>query len=391
MPGSRKALILMSSVRANCPDRWPLFRPGFMSRKKILFIASHRPDRAPNQRFRFEQYFDYLREQGFDCELSWFISERDDAYFYRPGYVWRKMTVQVKSIFRRIGDLRRARKADLIFVCREALMLRFTWFEKRFFRSGAKVVYDFDDAIWHLDISEANKSFGWLKRPEKTSDLIALSHLVFAGNNYLATYAKQYNSNVLVIPSTIDTDACLPKQHTNNGSPVVIGWMGSITTIKHFEFALPALRILRERFGSRIAFKVVGDPTYRNAELGIEGTPWRSDKESELLQSMDIGLMPLPDDEWTKGKCGLKGLQYMAAGLPAIMSPVGVNTEIIQHGENGFLAEGVDEWVGIISQLVESAGLRQRIGEAARKTVVEKYSVLAQRDVYVKAFNSLCT
>ncbi|MCA6363104.1 MAG: glycosyltransferase family 4 protein [Bacteroidetes bacterium] len=362
-----------------------------MSRKKILFIASHRPDRAPNQRFRFEQYFDYLREQGFDCELSWFISERDDAYFYRPGYVWRKMTVQVKSIFRRIGDLRRARKADLIFVCREALMLRFTWFEKRFFRSGAKVVYDFDDAIWHLDISEANKSFGWLKRPEKTSDLIALSHLVFAGNNYLATYAKQYNSNVLVIPSTIDTDACLPKQHTNNGSPVVIGWMGSITTIKHFEFALPALRILRERFGSRIAFKVVGDPTYRNAELGIEGTPWRSDKESELLQSMDIGLMPLPDDEWTKGKCGLKGLQYMAAGLPAIMSPVGVNTEIIQHGENGFLAEGVDEWVGIISQLVESAGLRQRIGEAARKTVVEKYSVLAQRDVYVKAFNSLCT
>lgn len=361
-----------------------------MTRRKILFIASHRPDRAPNQRFRFEQYFDYLREQGFDCELSWFISETDDAYFYRPGYVWRKMAVQLKSIFIRFADLRRARRADIVFVCREALMLRFTWFEKWFFRSGAKVVYDFDDAIWHLDVSEANKSFGWLKRPEKTSDLIALSHLVFAGNNYLAAYAKQFNPNVLVIPSTIDTDACLPKTHVNNGSAVVIGWMGSITTIKHFEFALPALRILRQRFGNRIAFKVVGDPSYSNAELGISGTPWSSEKEAELLQSMDIGLMPLPDDEWTKGKCGLKGLQYMAAGVPAIMSPVGVNTEIIVHGVNGYLAAGVEEWVEIISQLVESAELRQRIGEAARNTVIEKYSVLALREVYVNAFNGLC-
>ncbi|MCU0432359.1 MAG: glycosyltransferase family 4 protein [Bacteroidia bacterium] len=361
-----------------------------MTRKKILFIASHRPNRAPNQRFRFEQYFDYLRAQGFDCELSWFISEEDDAYFYRPGHLWRKMKVQLKSIFVRMADLRRARNADIMFVCREALMLRFTWFEKRFFRSGAKVVYDFDDAIWHLDVSEANKSFGWLKRPEKTSDLIALSHLVFAGNNYLAGYARQFNKHILVIPSTINTDACLPKTHVNNGNPVVIGWMGSITTIKHFEFALPALRILKKRFGPRIDFKVVGDASYSNTELGIIGTPWSAEKEAELLHSMDIGLMPLPDDEWTKGKCGLKGLQYMAAGVPAIMSPVGVNTEIIAHGENGYLASGTDEWVEIISQLVESAALRQRIGEAARKTVVERYSVLALREVYVRAFKELC-
>jgi glycosyltransferase involved in cell wall biosynthesis len=361
-----------------------------MSRKRILFIASHRPDRAPNQRFRFEQYFSWLEQNGYSCELSWFINENDDKFFYQPGHLWKKIIVQIKSVFVRWRDLRKARNADIIFVCREALMLRFTWFEKQFFRSGAKVVYDFDDAIWHLDISEANKSFGWLKRPEKTSDLIALSHLVFAGNAYLADYARQFNKNILIIPSTIDTEICLPKTEVNNATPVIIGWMGSITTIKHFEFAIPALRILQQRYGNRIGFKVVGDPSYRNDELGITGTPWTSAGEPELLRSMDIGIMPLPDDEWTKGKCGLKGLQYMAAGIPAVMSPVGVNTEIIRHGENGYLAAATEEWVEIISQLIESPELRKQIGDEARATVVSRYSVLSQRDVYLKAFDALC-
>lgn len=360
-----------------------------MPQQKILFIASHRPDRSPNQRYRFEQYFRHLEANGFQCELSYFIDEEADRYFYQPGHLFKKIKLQLRSLRVRFGDLRKARNADIIFICREALMLRFTWFEKWFSRSGAKVIYDFDDAIWRLDVSEANKNFGWLKRPGKTADIIAHSHMVFAGNAYLADYARQFNTNVVVIPTTIDTDLYTTKPADHTNKLVVIGWTGSLTTIKHFEYAVPILLALKARYGQRIAFSVVGDPSYINEELGIRGIAWSAADELAQLHRMDIGIMPLPDDEWTKGKCGLKGLQYMAAGLPAVMSAVGVNTEIIQDGQNGHLAATPDEWIAKLSALIESPELRQRLGTAARTTVEERYSVNALRESYLQQFHQI--
>ena len=135
--------------------------------------------------------------------------------------------------------------------------------------------------------------------------------------------------------------------------------------------------------------KVIGDGTYRNDALEIHGIAWNKQDEVKELSEMDIGIMPLPDDPWARGKCGLKGLQYMALGIPTIMSPVGVNTEIIQHGVNGFLASDTEQWVDVITRLIENRELREQIGEAARKTVIDKYSVVANRQVYLNAFNQL--
>lgn len=172
---------------------------------------------------------------------------------------------------------------------------------------------------------------------------------------------------------------------------ITIGWSGSVTTIKHFEFALPFLRRIIEKYGKRIRIKVIGDASYRNEEFNIEGIGWNRKDEVKELSSFDIGIMPLPDDEWANGKCGLKGLQYMALEIPTIMSPVGVNKEIIVNGENGFLAQETEEWVEKLSLLIDSEILRKSMGSKARQTVIDRYSVLSQQENYLRYFNQLTT
>src|SRR5690606_5632004 len=164
---------------------------------------------------------------------------------------------------------------------------------------------------------------------------------------------------------------------------IVIGWSGSITTIQHFEYAIYFLIKLKNKFGAQIEFKVIGDANYVNEELSIKGLPWNKQTEIEDLSTFDIGIMPLPDDEWAKGKCGLKGLQYMALEIPTIMSPVGVNTEIIQDGVNGFLASTEEEWLSKLGLLIQSEELRKKLGKAGRQTIIERYSIEANKDKYL--------
>lgn len=356
---------------------------------KILFIAAHRPNRSPSQRYRFEQYFSFLLANDFEYELSYIIDEAADRIFYRRGNTFRKFIITLQSFRKRWKDLEKAKNFDIVFVQREAFMTGSAFFEKRFAKSGAKLVFDFDDSIWLLDTSKANKKWAWLKSEKKTGEIIAVSDLVFAGNSYLADYAKQFNPDTIIIPTTIDTDAFRRSSAYRENTTVCIGWSGSITTIKHFEQAVPVLNLIRKKYPGKVTFKVMGDPTYRNAELGIGGIAWSSDTEVETLQSFDIGIMPLPDDEWVKGKCGLKGLSYMAMEVPTIMSRVGVNPEIISDGKNGFLATSDEEWIEKLSQLIESFALRKQIGEAGRQTVLERYSTESQKNRYLDAFNDL--
>ncbi len=356
--------------------------------KQVLIITAHRKDRAPNQRFRFEQYLDFLKLNGFNCHISYLISEEDDKILYQPGKYFSKAMIGLKATLTRMNDVIHRNKYDLIFVCREGFLTGTTFFEELLHRAKAPMIYDFDDAIWHFDVSDANKSFGWMKNPGKTARLISMSDLIFAGNQYLMDYAKHHNDNVVIIPTTIDTDEYqgVPFQEKE---VLCIGWSGSITTIRHFEMAIPVLKILKEKYGNRICFKVIGDQNYFNADLDIKGIAWKKETELAELAKIDIGIMPLPDDEWAKGKCGLKGLQYMAMSIATVMSPVGVNTDIIQDGENGMLASDTDDWVRKISLLIENTDLRQKCAENGRKTVEKSYSVKALQPIYLQYFMSL--
>ena len=355
--------------------------------KKVLFVCLHRPDRSPSQRFRFEQYIDHLNNNGYECEFSWLLSAENDKYFYSRGKMLRKGLIVLKSIWIRVREILSASKYDIVFVQRESFMLGTSFFEKQFAKK-AKLIFDFDDSIWIQNISVANKMFAFFKNADKTKDIISKADLIFAGNKYLAGFAKQFNPNVVIVPTTIDTDLYKPVSKIAK-EKVCIGWSGSVTTIEHMETKMKALKAIKNKFGDKVYFKIVGDGNYYSEDLQTKGLPWKKETEIADMSEFDIGIMPLPDTEWAKGKCGLKGLQYMALGIPTIMSPVGVNTEIITDGVNGFLADDDEEWVEKIGRLINSVELRNKLGDAGCKTVEEKYSIRANRDLYLKLFDQL--
>lgn len=360
-----------------------------MANRKVLFIAQHRLNRSPSQRFRFEQYLSILEDNGYSCDLSFLIDEEDDRIFYSKGNLDKKARIVAKSFKKRQLDASRANDYDIIFVQREAFMTGTTIFERKFAKSRAKLVFDFDDSIWLSNVSDANKSLNFLKNAGKTGKIISVSDHIIAGNDYLANYALKFNHRVSIIPTTIDTDVYTPSRNASKYNAVTIGWSGSITTIQHFNHAVPVLKRLKKKYADRIRIEVIGDGNYRHEELNIQGKPWNAQSEIEDLNALDIGIMPLPDDEWAKGKCGLKGLQYMALGIPTLMSPVGVNTEIIRDGENGFLPQNEDEWFEILSDLIENESLRASIGQHGRRTVEELYSVQANAQKYLTLFDAL--
>lgn len=299
----------------------------------------------------------------------------------------RKLALMRKFFSHRQKDLKIAKECDTIYIYREAFFLGTTFFEKRFAKLGKKIIFDFDDAIWLNDTSNANKHFSFLKKPKKTAEICKLATTVIVGNKYLADYAKQFNKNVVIIPTTLNTysNNCLLWTSKIRKSKVCIGWAGSGTTTKHFETAIPVLKKIKEKYGNKIYFKVISNQYFKN-EVKFKFTQWKIETENQELLEFDIGIMPLPDDQWSKGKCGFKGLQCMSLGIPVVMSAVGTNCDIINNGKNGFLASTEEQWVEYLSELIDNQELRQRIGENGKQTVEDKYSFDVWKKKYLNLF-----
>jgi len=345
-------------------------------------------DRSPGQRYRFEQYFSYLGENGISCELSNIISEEDDKILYSHGNYFKKAKIAWKAYRKRKNELKSIQEYDLVVIYREAILTGSIFFEKKIAAKGVPILFDFDDAIWVKDVSKGNQSLSFLKNSNKIKEILPFCSHVTAGNNYLKEFALRFNDKVTVIPSTIDTEKYV-QACAGNKDVVTIGWVGSHTTIKHFETIIPILIRLKEKYGSLIDFKVIGDPLFHNKELNIDGVEWDNNKEVDFFNMLDIGLMPLPNDEWAKGKCGMKGLLYMSVNKPAVMSSVGMNSEIIENGVNGFLADTEEEWFNVLSNLIEDENLRNSIGLEGRKTVEQLYSLNSQKEKYLELYLSL--
>jgi len=351
---------------------------------KVLFLVLHRKDRSPGQRYRHEQYISYLESNGVKCHFAPLLAtEKEDEIFYGSSLI-PKITVGLKALLRRLKSVIDARNYDAVYIYRDAFFFG-TFFEKKLKKRNVPIIHDFDDAIWLMDKNESQGIFNRLKNPSKTKTICLLAEKVVVGNQYLARYAREFNQNVSIIPSTIDFSKYEKLEQNLKNGRVCIGWTGSFSTIKHFETIIPALKKIKEKYQDKVYFKLIGDPTYTNETLEIKGNPWNSNTEAKDLSELDIGLMPLPNNEWTQGKCGMKGLQYMALEISTIMSPVGVNTDIIQDSENGFLASTEEEWVEKLSILIESQELRQKMGTEGRKTVEERYSVAANKNKWLEA------
>jgi len=337
---------------------------------RILCVVPYPPDRAPGQRYRLEQWLQLLPPGSLEFELHPLLDEATYARLYEPGRWAAKIGGALSGLVRRLHDVVDAKAWDAAYLYREAFPLGLPVLEGLLQRR-VPVVYDFDDAIFLGDTSPANRVIGRFKRPDKVATVIGRSAVTTVGNAWLASYARQFASDVRVIPTTVDTDRYVPVPGTDKGT-VRVGWSGSPTTSPHLRIVAGALEKISREPGVDLYF--VGDPDLRLPGVPVQVRRWDSGREIADLASMDIGIMPLPDDPWSRGKCGLKALLYMAMGLPTIVSPVGVATEIVEDGVNGLVATTEDEWLDALQALVADADLRRRLGEAARRTVLERYS-----------------
>lgn len=357
---------------------------------RILFIVPYPPGRAPSQRFRFEQYLDLLTEHGHTYRLAPFISEATWAILYKPGHALRKVRGIVAGFARRLGLLFAAPAYDYVFIHREAAPLGppvLEWVLTKLL--GKRVIYDFDDAIWIPNTSEANRVAAGLKYHHKVDSICRWAYRNSCGNAYLAAYARQFNPSTVVNPTTIDTVHLhnrVRDQHAP-GRPV-IGWTGTHSTMKYLDPVVPVLARL-EAEGVDFEFRVISNqaPELPQPLKSLRFVPWRKDTEIDDLLGFHFGLMPLEDDPWAKGKCAFKALQYMALGMPAVVSPVGMNAEVVQDGYNGFVCSTPDEWYQALRQLLTDAELRIRLGEAARRTIEERYSVRANTPNFLRLFS----
>lgn len=350
--------------------------------KDILFIGMHRPNRSPSQRYRIEQFLSHIKNSELQYDYVWVLNERMDNYLYKKNIVG-KIYILIASIYKLcFYSFFKIKKYKKVFIQREVFMLGTSFFEKQIAKKK-KIIFDFDDAIWMHHVSKENARLAFLKNPNKTKEIISLSSYVIAGNDFLADYAKNFNKNVSIIPTCIDTDEYIYKDKNYDRDVICIGWSGSQSTIKHFKLIENVLLALKNKYSDKIRFKVVGDEYYENKELNIKGIKWTRESEIEELKDIDIGLMPLPNDKWSEGKCGLKGLVYMAMNIPAVMSNVGVNSSIVSNQYDGFLCDTEQEWITTISTLIEDKNLRKKIAINARKKIESNYSIVTYKDQFI--------
>ena len=337
----------------------------------VLALVPAGPDRSPGQRYRIEQWAPWCAAAGVDLEFAPFESERLHELLYTEGRYAAKALAVAGACARRAVDIVRARRYDAVFLYREAALLGPAVLERVLGRSGVPMVYDFDDAVFVPYRSPTNRSLSWLKFPGKTAAICRAASVVTAGNEYLADYARRWNSHVEVVPTTIDLLRYTPAAVVENERPV-IGWTGTHSTYQHLDRLQPVLADLAAE--RDFVLRVIGPAPYRMAGVEVDYRPWRSEREVEDLRGIDVGIMPLPDDPWSRGKCGAKALQYMALGIPAVCSPVGVNIDIVDHGVNGMLAAGDDEWRAALTMLLDDRKERDRLGRAGRVTVETGFS-----------------
>lgn len=352
-----------------------------MRQRKLHIIAPYPRGEAPSQRFRFEQYLNMLENNGVRIVFHSFHTPNSWKRLYQPGKFGLKLLDLCWNFMRMWGILFRLIGAKDIFIHREMAHLGppvYEWILAKIWRK--KYTYDFDDAIWIPNYSAANAKFQRLKAYWKVPYLIRWANKVQAGNAYLANYAKQFNANVAVVPTTIDTEHVHNVLVDPSKRPLIIGWTGTHSTMHYLEPIFPLIQKLEQEF--EFEFHVISNKQLELPLKSLRYKDWNQDTEIADLTQFHIGLMPLHEDQWSSGKCGFKALQYMALGAVAVVSPVGVNTTIVQHLENGWVADSLEEWETSLRTLLQDDNLREKIGREARKSIEAHWSVNAWKEYY---------
>jgi glycosyltransferase involved in cell wall biosynthesis len=342
-----------------------------------LLALSPIPEEGAGCRFRVSQYIPYLEANGFRITFSSLFTPEFFRLVYRRGHHARKAAAFAALSLRRLRSLRSVADYDLVLLYREIFPIGPAIVERLLALPGRPpMVFDFDDALFLPSVSDANRLIAALKFPGKLATIVRVSDHVLAGNDYLAAYARRFNDAVTMIPTCVDTTKFVPRADggPTPGRPLVVGWIGSPTTGTYIRGLARVLQRAHARHPFVLRVSGAGEPI-DVAGVPTENVPWALDREIELFNTCDVGVYPLDDDEWAKGKCGFKAIEFMACGVPVVASSVGVNRTLIVDGVNGFLASTEDEWVDKLVRLLEDAALRRRFAQAGRRTVEATYSL----------------
>lgn len=356
---------------------------------RILFVTQYGA-LAASSRTRVFQYLPYLHQQGIEAQVLTILPDhaiggsladmrrqplRKIRYYLWA--TWRTWSSGLKVWWH-------GRDTDVLFIQK----VIFPSLIRRLLQKlGAPIVYDFDDAIFTTEV----RSGHWLARLKEHRNargvpaMLALARLAVVENEYTGDFARRY-CDVLTITGPIDSvpfDGIAPR---SSQSRVVLGWIGSASTVAYLDLIAPVLQRLAQAHELRLL--VVG-ATFELDGVEVECRPWDLARESQDLKDCDIGLMPVPDDPWTRGKGGYKLLQYMAAALPVVAHPVGINAHIVVDGDSGFLAVDDEQWERRLTQLMEDSNLRQQMGQAGRARIKAEFCLQAQQPRLLSALQTL--
>lgn len=336
-----------------------------------ILLLSRYTRMGASSRLRTMQYLPALAREGFIVQVAPFF---DDRYLHALYSGKRAQGSKIGYVSQRIRQIRRHPKPDLIWLEYEALPWVPWLIERTILPRGVPIVSDYDDAVFHRYDLHRVASVRWLLG-RKIDLIMQRSALVAAGNEYLAGRARSAGARqVAIVPTVVDLSQYTVCSEPTKNTSGQVGWIGTPDTWEVFgKHLYSQLNDTLATHGAR--FKAVGAKLEAERVGELDVVPWSEDTEVRAIQSMDIGVMPLTDTPWARGKCGYKLIQYMACGLPVVASPVGVNKDIVEHGVNGFLAETDAEWRSAIETLLADAELRRRMGAAGRKKVEDHYSL----------------
>lgn len=338
---------------------------------RILFLPKY-PKLGASSRLRTYQFLPLWIAAGKKVKVSSFFNEAYLTRFYKGK---KHDPLNVLSCYvRRFWVLLSVGRYDLVCIEKELFPFLPPVAEWCLARLGKGYVVDYDDAVFHNYDSHPRALIRHLLG-KKIAQVMRYSKVVFAGNEYLKSYALKAGANRVEILPTVVQLSKYPLKKTKPSLRLSIGWVGSPTTMKYLMTLESVFRKLALSYPLELIVINAKDTALTEMGIPLRLIPWTEEEEGERIAEMDIGIMPLPDDKWEQGKCAYKLIQYMACGLPVVASPVGMNQEVVKHGENGFLADSEAEWIFYLETLIQDATLRSRMGNAGRTLVQSEYTL----------------
>jgi len=344
----------------------------------MLVICPFPQGVAAGQRLKYEQYFDDWRAAGYDIDVSSYMDMPMWKIVYAPGSYFGKVLGVLRGHMRRLRDLFYVAQYDVVYVFMWVTPFGTTLMERLVRRLARRLIVDVEDNVLVEQsmpaLAHPNRIVQYLKGSGKARYLISVADHVITSSPFLNDFCLEINTAkaCIYISSSIDTDRFVPVEKPFDHTPVVVGWTGTFSSKIYLDILKPVLQELAKRLAYRLV--VIGNFEYELPGVDLKVIQWTKEREVEDLQSFDIGIYPLPIDDWVLGKSGLKAIQYMAFGLPTVATAVGTTPMIIRDGENGFLVREPEEWLAPLEKLIRDSALRKHLGAQARKDALDNYS-----------------